>query len=157
MAGNFINSDVITNYNNFLQGRLEQFSVPQDASSISQFEDILNDQMDAVGQNMFEGQIQFNDIDTQASTSYSISNISEGSGAGEMMENFKRGFGSALNAVNQKQHAAQKALETFATGGNIDVHEVMIAAEKSSLSMQMALQMRNRMISFYNEFKNMGF
>ena len=155
MSGNLIDSNIISNYNQFLSGRLEQFSIPTDMSSVSQFEDILNNQMDAIGQNTFEGNIEFNDFAKPQQNE--ISDISSGSQAGDMMENFKRGFGNALNSVNEKQLAAQKALETFATGGNIDVHEVMIAAEKSSLSMQMALQMRNKMISFYNEFKNLGF
>ena len=49
-----------------------------------------------------------------------------------------------------------KAFETFATGGDISVHEVMIASQKSGLAMQMAIQLRNQMINAYNEFKNMS-
>ena len=155
MSGNFIDSNIIANYNKMLTGRLEQFNVPTDMSSVSQFEDILNDQMDAIGHNMMEGNVEFNDFSHDLKPQ--VPNIADNSAAGNMMENFKRGFGNALNAVNEKQLASQRAVETFATGGNIDVHEVMIAAEKASLSMQMALQMRNRMINFYNEFKNMNF
>ena len=46
-------------------------------------------------------------------------------------------------------------METFAAGGDISVHEVMIATQKSTLAMQMAIQLRNQMINAYTEFKNL--
>ena len=157
MAGSFFDANVISNYNQYISDRLGQINVPKDMQSVTQFEDILNEQLDAVGDKMFEGKIEFNEFPSSQDSEKIAIPESSGSGAGELLENFKRGFGNALNSVNEKQLASQRAIETFATGGNIDVHEVMIAAEKSSLSMQMALQMRNKMISFYNEFKNLGF
>ena len=51
---------------------------------------------------------------------------------------------------------AETAFETFASGGDISVHEVMIASQKSGLAMQMAIQLRNQMLNAYNEFKGMS-
>ena len=58
-----------------------------------------------------------------------------------------------LNAINKQ---SEDDLETFASGGDISVHDVMISAEKSSLAMGMAIQLRNQAVNAYNEFKNMS-
>ena len=64
-------------------------------------------------------------------------------------------FSDGLNAVNDNALEAERTQELFATGGDISAHEVMIAAQKSNLSLQMAVQIRNRLINAYTEIKNM--
>ena len=46
--------------------------------------------------------------------------------------------------------------EDIAMGGPTSIHDAMIAAEKASLSMQMAIQVRNRILSAYTEISSMG-
>jgi flagellar hook-basal body complex protein FliE len=46
--------------------------------------------------------------------------------------------------------------EDLAMGGNTNIHDAMIAAEKASLSMQMAIQVRNRILAAYTEITSMG-
>ncbi len=41
-------------------------------------------------------------------------------------------------------------------GGPTSIHEAMIAAEKAELSMQMAIQIRNRILNAYSEINAMG-
>ena len=67
-----------------------------------------------------------------------------------------RGFSNSLNDLNNMQRQAEADFETFASGGDISVHDVMISAQKSNLSMQMAIQLRNRFINAYNELKSMS-
>lgn len=67
----------------------------------------------------------------------------------------QNGFKSGITELNASQRKAEDDFETFASGGDISIHEVMISAEKSSLTMQMAIQLRNQMLNAYNEFKNM--
>lgn len=74
----------------------------------------------------------------------------------KMAQDIGKGFSNSLNELNQVQRTAETDFETFASGGDISVHEVMISAQKSNLSMQMAIQLRNQMINAYNEFKNMA-
>jgi len=74
----------------------------------------------------------------------------------KMANDIAKGFSNSLNELNEVQRTAETDFETFASGGDISVHEVMISAQKSNLSMQMAIQLRNQMISAYNEFKNMA-
>ena len=71
------------------------------------------------------------------------------------VESFLNGVGSSIEtsvkSLNDTQVEAENAQGAFARGDDISVHEVMIAAEKSNLSMQMAIQLRNKVINAYNE------
>ncbi|UKI42568.1 MAG: flagellar hook-basal body complex protein FliE [Candidatus Melainabacteria bacterium] len=58
---------------------------------------------------------------------------------------------TSVKSLNDTQVEAENAQVAFARGDDISVHEVMIAAEKSNLSMQMAIQLRNKVINAYNE------
>ena len=64
-------------------------------------------------------------------------------------------FVNGLNSVDAQRKAAEEAKQIFATGGDISVHEVMIAAQKASLSTQMAIQIRNRILNTYTELSQM--
>ncbi len=77
-------------------------------------------------------------------------------GAGKVANDFSTALSNSLNDLNSTQRNAEAALETFATGGDIDVHSVMIASQKANLSMQMAMQLRNKAIQAYNEIYKMG-
>ncbi len=65
------------------------------------------------------------------------------------------GFSNSINELSGIEKKAEQDFETFASGGDISVHEVMISAQKSNLAMQMAIQLRNQLLNAYNEFKNM--
>ena len=41
-------------------------------------------------------------------------------------------------------------------GGATSIHDAMIAAEKAQLSMQMAVQIRNRILTAYTEINSMA-
>jgi len=63
---------------------------------------------------------------------------------------------SGLENLSAAEKKADDDFETFASGGDISVHEGMISAQKSQLALQMALQLRSQIISAYQEFKNMS-
>jgi flagellar hook-basal body complex protein FliE len=77
-------------------------------------------------------------------------------GAGKVANDFKSALSNSLNELNGTQRNAEVALETFATGGDIDVHQVMIAQQKASLGMSMAMQLRNKALQAYNDIYKMG-
>jgi len=66
-----------------------------------------------------------------------------------------RTFSQTLNDftadVNTLQADSGKAVERFLTGEIEDVHDVMIAVEKASVSFELMLEMRNKMIEAYHE------
>jgi len=74
----------------------------------------------------------------------------------QMSKDIQNGFSNSLNNLNAISKEAERAVETFASGGDISIHDVMIASQKSSLAMQMAVQLRSQLLNAYNEFKNMG-
>lgn len=112
----------------------------------------------------------FNSINTQNSTkalqgsaqyfigadSIDMQKIENISPSAKMASDIRKGFANGLNEVSNLERESQEAFETFASGGDISVHEVMIASQKSGLAMQMAIQLRNQMLNAYNEFKNMS-
>ena len=65
-------------------------------------------------------------------------------------------FGNSLNAVNAAKLEANRMQDDIAMGGSTSIHDAMIAAEKASLSMQMAVQVRNRLVSAYTDITSMG-
>lgn len=70
-------------------------------------------------------------------------------------ETLSSNVGGSLHSVNNKIDAANKAQEAFAMGDeNVSVHDVMIASEKASLSLNLAMQMRNKLMSAYTDLNN---
>lgn len=73
----------------------------------------------------------------------------------QMAQDIGSSLKSGIENLNSVQRKADTDFETYASGGDISVHEVMISAEKSNLAMQMAIQLRNQALNAYNDFKNM--
>jgi len=107
----------------------------------------------------------FNSISTkplQANLEYNVNdenNITKNKNTNKnsnIISDIGKGINNSLNDLNDMQLKAEHDLETFASGGDISVHEVMISAQKSNLAMQLAIQLRNQAVNIYNEFKNMS-
>ncbi|NLK94071.1 MAG: flagellar hook-basal body complex protein FliE [Clostridiales bacterium] len=62
---------------------------------------------------------------------------------------------SSLDSINNKQIEAEKATETFIKGGDADIAEVMLAGEEAKISLQYAVQVRNKLLSAYDEIIKM--
>jgi flagellar hook-basal body complex protein FliE len=70
------------------------------------------------------------------------------------------GFGDLLkrsiDAVNDTQQTANQMRTAFEQGvEQVDLAEVMIAMQKSSLSFQAMVEVRNKLVEAYKEIKNM--
>ncbi len=84
-----------------------------------------------------------------------VSSISEVTPA-DVADKFSDVLGNYLKNVNGQDHEAEKAVETLASGGNIDLHSVMIASEKAHLSMELAIQLRNKFVQAYQEISRIS-
>jgi len=60
-----------------------------------------------------------------------------------------------LDEVNVKQIDADNLTQKFIKGEETDVHKVMIAAEEAKLSLEMAVQIRNKLVDAYDVFNRM--
>lgn len=64
-------------------------------------------------------------------------------------------FKNALKEVSAAQNVSDKKTDQLLTGEVKDVHEVMIASQKASLSLQMTMQVRNKVVEAYQEVMRM--
>lgn len=91
-----------------------------------------------------------------ASKKIAIKDKNDPQGLGNFVDKLSSAFTDSLNAVNDARLEADRMQEDLAMGGPTSIHDAMIAAEKASLSMQMAIQVRNRILAAYNEVTNMA-
>ena len=69
---------------------------------------------------------------------------------------FETMFKNAINTVNRHQMQAGELQQRFEMGDpRVDLPEVMIAAQKSAVSFQAMTQVRNKLISAYEDIMNM--
>ncbi len=66
-------------------------------------------------------------------------------------------FSNALEEVNQLQVNSSEMTKKMVLGEVEDIHQVMIAAEKASLSLNLTVQIRNKLVEAYQEISRMQF
>ncbi|MDP4143296.1 MAG: flagellar hook-basal body complex protein FliE [Bacillota bacterium] len=62
---------------------------------------------------------------------------------------------SKLDAVNDQQLNAEDQTQQFIKGDGPDIHQVMIATEEAKMSLELAVQMRNKLVDAYQELNRM--
>ncbi len=62
----------------------------------------------------------------------------------------------SLADVNRQVLDADRAVNDLATGKNQDIHNTMIAMQKASISLELVLQIRNKLVSAYDEIRRMS-
>jgi flagellar hook-basal body complex protein FliE len=60
-------------------------------------------------------------------------------------------FREAVNKVETFQQNAQQSVDRFLSGEGEDLHKVALASQQADLSFQLFLQMRNKVVSAYQE------
>jgi len=76
---------------------------------------------------------------------------------GESLNSFGQLLKDQLAQINQLQSTANQAVETYAVGGDIELHNVVLAVEKADMALQLATQVRNKLVSAYQEVSRMQF
>ena len=66
-------------------------------------------------------------------------------------------FNDALKEVNQLQVDSAEITKKMVLGEVEDIHQVMIAAEKASLALNLTMQIRNKLVEAYQEISRMQF
>lgn len=78
--------------------------------------------------------------------------------SGQDVDN-KVSFGEVINSqiekLNKQQVEADKLTQDLISGNVNDLHTVMIATEEARLSLELAVQVRNKMVEAYKEINNM--
>jgi len=69
--------------------------------------------------------------------------------------NFQSILSDAIGRVNQFQQNSQNAIDKFLSGEDEEVHKVALATQQAELSFDLFLQMRNKVVSAYQEVMRM--
>ncbi len=64
---------------------------------------------------------------------------------------------SAIDDIQQLEGQAETKVAGVIDGNGADVHSAMIAVEKADLSFQLMMQVRNKIVSAYEEISRMQF
>jgi flagellar hook-basal body complex protein FliE len=64
---------------------------------------------------------------------------------------------NALQQVNQLNGGAEEQIGSLLKGGNADMSSVMIAVEKADVAFQLMMQVRNKIVSAYQDIEKMQF
>ena len=78
-----------------------------------------------------------------------VGNLQQGEGP-----SFKDYLLDSIKQVNTMQQDADKAVETLFTGGDVNPAEVLTAVQKADLAFRMMMQIRNKLVSAYEDIQN---
>ncbi|MBX3743672.1 MAG: flagellar hook-basal body complex protein FliE [Verrucomicrobiae bacterium] len=68
---------------------------------------------------------------------------------------FETVLGRFVEQVNSKQMASAEAVRGLLSGEDIPLHRVMIATEEASVSFQLMVEVRNKLLEAYQELMRM--
>ena len=158
LGNNFSAQNSIANFNKLFSQHLQQVDNNFAQIQMPDFDNLLNQKtQEMMSTPPLRTGIEINagyanipnlDLSMQEASIVSQSSIENA------LDGFGKSFANGIKSINQQELAAEHAVETLASGGDISVHEVMIASEKANLSMQMGLQLRNKILAAYNELYN---
>ncbi|HEU5140978.1 MAG TPA: flagellar hook-basal body complex protein FliE [Bacillales bacterium] len=75
--------------------------------------------------------------------------------AAESGEAFTNMLNDALNEVNQAQNESDEAAKRLINGEAVNLHNVMIAAEKAEITLTAAVEIRNKVVDAYKSIMRM--
>ncbi|ANB55943.1 flagellar hook-basal body complex protein FliE [Anoxybacillus sp. B7M1] len=75
--------------------------------------------------------------------------------AADVQKSFANFLKDAIQQVNDQQVAADQLTDKLVKGENVDLHQVMIAAQKAGISLQLAVEVRNKAVEAYQEMMRM--
>jgi flagellar hook-basal body complex protein FliE len=70
-------------------------------------------------------------------------------------ESFGSLLGRMVADVNAHQNAATEAVASLQNGGNVSLHQAVIAIEEASVSFQLMVEVRNKLLESYQELMRM--
>ncbi len=82
----------------------------------------------------------------------SLGRKEESGGAGD---SFGKMLKDSVEEVNQMQSEADRSIEQLIAGESKNLHETMIAMEKASISFQLMMEVRNKIIEAYQDVMRM--
>ena len=73
----------------------------------------------------------------------------------EAQQNFGDFLKNAIESVNENQKTSDILTEKLINGEDVELHEVMIASQKASITLNATLEIRNKVVEAYQEIMRM--
>jgi len=89
------------------------------------------------------------------SNQIAIAKTAASTSTGQTNQQFSTFLTDSITALNNTQRASDIATEKLAKGENVEIQDVMITAQKASITMQTALEIRNKAVEAYQEMMRM--
>ncbi len=83
--------------------------------------------------------------------------VTPGTSSDDAGADFGSTLKTAINQVEQIHTDAEQQVSQLLKGDRSDVHNVMIAVEKADIAFQLMMQVRNKIVSAYQEVSRMQF
>lgn len=80
-----------------------------------------------------------------------LSSIDRSMSAGAPSKDFSALLTDGISRLNDATTSASEMLASFSVGNNVAPHDLVIAMEQAKLSMQLAVEIRNRLVDAYQE------
>lgn len=74
----------------------------------------------------------------------------------EAQQSFASALKDSINRVNEDQVQSDLLTNKMANGEDVDLHTVMIASQKASISLSATLEIRNKVVEAYQEIMRMN-
>ncbi|ENH98243.1 flagellar hook-basal body protein FliE [Gracilibacillus halophilus YIM-C55.5] len=74
---------------------------------------------------------------------------------GEAQQSFANSLKNAIDQVNQAQQASNQKTEALAKGDIDNLHDVMVTAQKASITLQTGVEIQKKVVDAYNEVMRM--
>ena len=75
--------------------------------------------------------------------------------AGSAGTGFQSALASALQHVEASRSTADTAAQNFLSGGNQELHSTILASQSAELDFELMLQVRNKVVSAYEDIMRM--
>jgi flagellar hook-basal body complex protein FliE len=76
-------------------------------------------------------------------------------GSGSQGTSFSDIMSGAINEVESSRSSANQSVEQFLSGDGDDLHSTILASQRADLEFQMFMQVRNKIVSAYQEVMKM--
>lgn len=73
----------------------------------------------------------------------------------EAQKSFGAFLKDAIHEVNSKQIVSDEMTNKLIQGGNVELHDVMIAAQKATIALNATIEIRNKVVEAYQEIIRM--
>lgn len=73
-----------------------------------------------------------------------------------VMQQVGQTFQEALDALSQSQQNSDELMQKLALGEDVELHQVMIAAEQTDVNFRVAVAIRDKLVEAYREMMRMA-